>query len=56
MVEREEWISPTEGMVIERLQHFELVGERAPGDYSRVVVVWSVDAIAVPEHSDQEAA
>ncbi|MGG6241579.1 hypothetical protein ACQ4N7_23380 [Nodosilinea sp. AN01ver1] len=56
LVEREDWIAPVEGMVIERSQHFELVGERSPGDYSRVVVAWSVDAIAMPNHSAQEAA
>ncbi|MGB6016558.1 MAG: hypothetical protein WBG32_17620 [Nodosilinea sp.] len=56
LVEREDWIAPAEGMAIETLQHFEPAGEQAPGDYSRVVVVWSVNAIAVPEHFEQEAA
>lgn len=56
LVEREEWISPAEGMAIEQLQHFELLGERLPGDYSRVVVVWSVRSIAQAESSSHAAA
>lgn len=56
LVECEEWITSAEGMDIEQLQHFEMVGEQAPGDYSRVVVAWSVDAIALHERGHQSAA
>ena len=55
LIEREEWISPAEGMVIEQLQHFEPVGERSPGDYIRVVMVWSVDAITMPDTAQKAA-
>ncbi|MBD2110888.1 MULTISPECIES: hypothetical protein [Cyanophyceae] len=56
LVEREDWIAPVEGMVIEAVQHFEAAGIPIPGDYNRVVVAWSVDAIAMPKYSTQEAA
>jgi|GEM_PF-5968539 len=64
LVEREEWISPAEGMALEQLQHFEPVGARCsrsghgptPGDYSRVIVAWSANAVALDEREHQAAA
>lgn len=56
LVEREDWIAPVEGMVIETVQHFEVAGEPAPGDYNRVVVAWSVDEIALGESATVVAA
>jgi hypothetical protein len=56
LVEREEWISPAEGMAIERLQQFEPVGAPLPGDYSRVVVTWLEVALALDDEVHQAAA
>lgn len=56
LVEREEWISPAEGMVVERLQHFEPVGERSPWDYSRVVVAWVRSSTTQAESPSHAAA
>lgn len=56
LVEREDWISPAEGMVIERLQYVEPVTGLMPGDYSRVVVAWSAVALALDDEAYQVAA